>query len=116
MAYIQVLEALADPTRRLLFESLWHGERTVGELAELARIRQPTASQHLQALREARLVADRRDGTRRFYSADPAGLAELRQYIESFWDGVLAAYVAQGRGAVPDARVRRPRTKTRRSK
>ena len=116
MSYIQVLEALADPTRRLLFESLWHGERTVGELADLARIRQPTASQHLQALREARLVTDRREGTRRFYSADPAGLAALRQYVESFWGGVLAAYVAQGEGTAPAARVRKPRTKVRRSK
>lgn len=113
MAYTHVLEALADPTRRLLFESLWHGERTVGELAELADIRQPTASQHLQALREARLVTDRRDGTRRYYSADPAGLAELRRYVESFWDGVLAAYAGQG-GTVSTTRVRRPRTKARR--
>jgi DNA-binding transcriptional ArsR family regulator len=109
MAYTHVLEALADPTRRLLFESLWHGERTVGELADLAGIRQPTASQHLQALREARLVTARRDGTRRYYSADPAGLAELRRYVESFWDGVLAAYAGKGGEPVRAARVRRPR-------
>jgi DNA-binding transcriptional ArsR family regulator len=111
MSYAQVLEALADPTRRLLFESLRRGERTVGELAELARIRQPTASQHLQTLREARLVTDRRDGTRRFYRVDPSGLAELREYIESYWDGVLAAYAGQDRTSGSAGR-RRARTKS----
>ena len=62
MAYEQVLVALADPTRRYLFEQLRQRARTVGELAELARIRQPTVSQHLQVLRRARLVTDRRSG------------------------------------------------------
>ena len=95
MAYEQVLVALADPTRRYLFEQLRQRAHTVGELAELARIRQPTVSQHLQVLRRARLVTDRRDGTRRFYSADRAGLSELRAYVESMWDDVLAAYAAQ---------------------
>jgi DNA-binding transcriptional ArsR family regulator len=95
MAYELVLAALADPTRRYLFEQLRQRARTVGELAELARIRQPTVSQHLQVLRRAQLVSDRRDGTRRFYSADRTGLNELRAYVESMWDDVLAAYAAQ---------------------
>ena len=95
MAYELVLAALADPTRRYLFEQLRQRARTVGELAELARIRQPTVSQHLQVLRRAQLVTDRRDGTRRFYSADRTGLHELRAYVESMWDDVLAAYAAQ---------------------
>ena len=95
MAYELVLAALADPTRRYLFEQLRQRARTVGELAELARIRQPTVSQHLQVLRRAQLVTDRRDGTRRFYSADRTGLNELRAYVESMWDDVLAAYSAQ---------------------
>ena len=94
MAYGQVLEALADPTRRAIFERVRQRPRTVGELAELAGIRQPTVSQHLRVLREARLVTDRRDGTRRYYGADREGLAELRRYIESLWDDVLAAYSA----------------------
>jgi DNA-binding transcriptional ArsR family regulator len=94
MAYGQVLEALADPTRRAIFERVRQRPRTVGELAELAGIRQPTVSQHLRVLREARLVSDRREGTRRYYGADREGLAELRRYIESLWDDVLAAYSA----------------------
>jgi DNA-binding transcriptional ArsR family regulator len=116
MAYTHVLVALADPTRRLLFESLRGGEHTVGELAELACIRQPTASQHLQALREARLVTDRRDGTRRFYGVDPTGLAELRQYIESFWDGVLAAYAGQDQQSASMRRRTRRKALRRRSR
>jgi len=95
MAYAQVFEALADPTRRFLFERLRRRPHSVGELAELARIRQPTVSQHLQMLRKARLVTDRREGTRRFYSADRQGLADLRAYVESMWADVLAAYAAQ---------------------
>ena len=95
MAYEQVLVALADPTRRQLFERLRRRPHTVGELTELAGIRQPTVSQHLGVLRAARLVTDRKEGTRRFYSADSAGLAELRAYVESMWDDVLAAYAAE---------------------
>ncbi len=92
MSYGRVLVALADPTRRALFERMRYRSYTVGELANRARIRQPTASQHLRVLREAKLVVDRREGTRRYYSASPEGLNELRLYVESLWDDVLAAY------------------------
>lgn len=94
MAYAQTLEALADPTRRTIYERLRRRPHTVGELARLARVTQPGASQHLRVLRRARLVTDRRDGTRRYYSASREGLAELRRYVESLWDDVLAAYAA----------------------
>ena len=94
MSYEQVLVALADPTRRALFERVRQRPYTVGELAEIAGIRQPTVSQHLAVLRDARLVNDRRDGTRRYYAADREGLADLRRYVESLWDDVLAAYAA----------------------
>jgi len=94
MAYVSALIALADPTRRALFERLRDRPYTVGELATFARIRQPSVSQHLRVLREARLVSDRRQGTRRYYRAERDGLAELRQYVESLWDDVLAAYSA----------------------
>jgi DNA-binding transcriptional ArsR family regulator len=94
MTYGKVLTALADPTRRELFERLSRRAHPVGELAELARISQPAVSQHLRVLRAARLVAHRREGTRRLYRATPAGLEALRHYLESMWDGVLAAYVA----------------------
>jgi DNA-binding transcriptional ArsR family regulator len=87
--------ALADPTRRALFERLRSRPHTVGELARLAKIQQPSVSQHLRVLRGARLVRDRREGTRRYYSASQEGLAELRRYVERMWDDVLTAYAAE---------------------
>lgn len=101
MAYGRVLTALADPTRRGLYERLRSRDRTVGELARLARITQPAASQHLRVLREARLVTSRRDGARRHYSASREGLADLRAYVESLWDDVLAAYARDDRDPPP---------------
>jgi DNA-binding transcriptional ArsR family regulator len=97
MAYGAVMMALADPTRRALFERLRSRPHTVGELARIAKIRQPSVSQHLRVLRGARLVRDRREGTRRYYSASQEGLAELRRYIERMWDDVLTAYAAADR-------------------
>lgn len=94
MAYGKALEALAVPTRRALFERLRRRPHTVGELARLTKVSQPCASQHLRVLRRARLVTDRREGNRRYYSASREGLAELRRYVESMWDDVLAAYAA----------------------
>ena len=95
MAYHAALTALADPTRRRLYERLRRRSHTVGELARLARVTQPAVSQHLRVLREARLVTDRREGARRHYRATTDGLAELRRYVESLWDDVLAAYAAE---------------------
>jgi len=94
MAYGDVLTALADPTRRRMFDRLRSGDRTVGELAKHARISQPAASQHLRILRRAKLVASRAEGTRRHYRATSQGLAELRAYIDSFWVDVLVAYAS----------------------
>jgi DNA-binding transcriptional ArsR family regulator len=95
MTYGAVMVALADPTRRLLFERLRSRPHTVGELARIAKIQQPSVSQHLRVLRGARLVRDRREGTRRYYTASRQGLAELRRYVERMWDDVLAAYAAE---------------------
>jgi len=94
MSYETTLVALADPTRRALFERVKQRPYTVGDLATYLRVRQPTVSQHLRVLRQARLVSDRRDGTRRYYRASREGLAELRTYLETLWDDVLAAYAA----------------------
>jgi DNA-binding transcriptional ArsR family regulator len=105
MAYGTVLTALADPTRRGLYERLRRRPHTVTELARLTRIRQPTVSQHLAVLRHARLVTGRRDGTRHFYRAVPEGLIELHRYVESLWDDVLAAY-AESDPAPPTPRSR----------
>src|ERR1700680_1867145 len=94
MAYGTVMMALADPTRRALFERLRSRAHTVGELARIARIRQPSVSQHLRVLRGARLVRDRREGTRRYYSASQEGLAEARRYGERMWDNAVTAFAA----------------------
>jgi DNA-binding transcriptional ArsR family regulator len=112
MSYIEALGALADPTRRVLFERMRHRPRTVGELAEFARIRQPTVSRHLRVLRDARLVKDRQEGTRRYYRASPEGLAGLRRYVESLWDDVLAGFAAGD--PRPPARRKRVRARGRR--
>jgi DNA-binding transcriptional ArsR family regulator len=94
MAYGECLAALADPTRRLMFERLRRAPHTVGELATIARISQPGVSQHLRVLADARLVTHTREGTRHYYRANREGLHELRRYVESLWDDVLAAYAA----------------------
>lgn len=94
MAKQTVLAALADPTRRRMFERLSRRAHTVGELARLARISQPAASQHLRVLREARLVSHRRQGTERHYRARRAGLLDLRRYLDSFWGKVLQGHAA----------------------
>ncbi len=99
MPYSRALEALADPTRRSLYERLRRREQAVGDLAKVLRVSQPAVSQHLRVLRRARLVRERREGTRHYYRASPHGLAELRKYLESLWDDVLAAYA----GASPAA-------------
>src|SRR5262245_50018559 len=92
MAYGITLTALADPTRRRLYERLRRRSHTVGELARLQSISQPAVSQHLAVLRRAKLVRHRQEGTRRFYQAVPEGLAELRKYVEAMWNDVLGAY------------------------
>ena len=97
MTYVAALTALADPTRRLVYERLRRRPHTVGELAKLADVSQPAVSQHLRVLDGARLVTHRREGTRRYYSARPEGLAELRRYVESLWDDVLDAYAGTQR-------------------
>jgi DNA-binding transcriptional ArsR family regulator len=93
-AYEQAVTALADPTRRAVFERLRAGPAAVGELADGLPVSRPAVSQHLKVLKEAGLVADERDGTRRFYRIEPAGLAALRDYVNSFWDEALADFKA----------------------
>src|SRR5215813_9601175 len=89
------LATLADPTRRLLMERLRAGPRPVGELARGLPMSRPAVSQHLKVLKEARLVTDHAEGTRRIYSIDPHGLAGLRSWLDQFWDDALAAFRAE---------------------
>jgi DNA-binding transcriptional ArsR family regulator len=88
------LAALADPTRRAIFEHLAERPRAVGELASELPVSRPAVSQHLKVLKSAHLVVDRRDGTRRIYQLDPDGLSELRGYLDHFWDQALAGFKA----------------------
>jgi DNA-binding transcriptional ArsR family regulator len=95
MTYGNALAALADPTRRKVFERLKKGPRAVGEVAHGLPVSRPAVSQHLKALKEAGLVADRPDGTRRVYYIDPHGLGDLRKWLDQFWDDALAAFQAE---------------------
>ena len=84
--------ALADPTRRAIFERLAARPRAVGELAGELPVSRPAVSQHLKVLKHARLVTDRLAGTRRIYQLDPDGLAAMRAYLDHFWDQALAGF------------------------
>lgn len=88
----RVLDALGDPTRRAVLEILEGGARPVGEIAGRLPVSRPAVSQHLRVLKEAGLVRDRREGTRRLYSVDADGLRALREYLERYWDVALAAF------------------------
>ena len=88
------LDALGDPTRRAIFERLRSGPRAVGELADELPVSRPAVSQHLRVLKEAGLVTERRNGTRRFYRVDPDGVGQLRDYFDAFWNEALAAFKA----------------------
>jgi DNA-binding transcriptional ArsR family regulator len=84
-----VLQAIADPRRREILELVRAVERSSGEIAAHFDVTRPAISQHLQVLVSAGLVTLRKDGTRRLYQARPEGLAELREFLESFWDDRL---------------------------
>jgi DNA-binding transcriptional ArsR family regulator len=92
MAYGEAIAALADPTRRTVFERLRGGPRPVVEIARGLPVSRPAVSQHLRVLKDAGLVRERREGTRNFYSVDGDALAELREYFENFWEEALAAF------------------------
>src|SRR5689334_19033712 len=87
-----LLTAIADPTRRAIFERVACRPSAVGELAREFPVSRPAVSQHLRVLKDAGLVRLQADGARRIYSADPAGLAALRDYFERFWQQSLAAF------------------------
>ena len=92
-----VLDALGDWTRRQIFDALKNGPQSVGELAARMPVSRPAVSQHLRVLKEAGLVLDTRDGTRRIYRVDPSGLAGIRAYFDSFWDEALGRFAAEAR-------------------
>ena len=88
------LTALADPTRRAIFELVAERPSAVGELAGRLPVSRPAVSQHLKVLKEASLVVDRPVGNRRIYQLDPSGIGALRAYLDRFWNRSLAAFKA----------------------
>jgi DNA-binding transcriptional ArsR family regulator len=83
------LSALADPTRRAIFERLAKRPMSVGELAEGLPVSRPAVSQHLRALKDARLVEHERAGTQNIYRVNPEGIAALRRYLDDLWTRAL---------------------------
>src|SRR5271154_301806 len=95
MAYEMAFAALADPTRRRVFEELRRGPRSVGKIAARMPVSRPAVSQHLAVLKQAGLVGDKPEGTRRVYYIDPKGLLALRIWLDRFWGGALLAFQAE---------------------
>ena len=86
------LAALADPTRREIFERLAQRPQAVGELAAGMPVSRPAVSQHLRALKEAQLVIDEAAGTRRIYRLDPRGIGLMREWLDRHWSHALTAF------------------------
>ena len=85
------LKAIAEPRRRQILTLVRDGELSAGEIAGHFDVTRPAVSQHLNVLKEAGLVTERRNGTRRLYRARPEGLAQLKAFVEEFWDDRLDA-------------------------
>ena len=91
--YVQAgMEALGDPTRFAILESLARRPLAVSELAETLPVSRPAVSQHLRVLKDAGLVSDRKAGTKRIYEVNPEGIALLREHFEKLWEQALAAF------------------------
>jgi DNA-binding transcriptional ArsR family regulator len=88
---VQAAVAISDPIRRRVLELVRDRELPAGELAAQFEVSRPAVSRHLRVLREAGLVRERRDGKLRLYRADPAPLAELREWLDGYWAGRLVA-------------------------
>ena len=107
MTYGNALTVLADPTRRQVFERLRGGPLAVKTIAAGLPVSRPAVSQHLKALKEAGLVAERSEGVRRIYSVRRDGLADLREWLDTFWGDALEAFRREAE---------KPRAKTQRSR
>ena len=96
MAYINHalngLAALGDPTRRAIFERVAARPSAVGDLARGLPVSRPAVSQHLRVLKEAGLVSETPEGTRRIYRLDPRGIAAMREWLDAHWASALDAF------------------------
>ena len=90
--------ALADPTRRAILEAIRKRARSVGDLASTMPVSRPAVSQHLAVLRDAQLVTEERDGTRRFYQANTRGMQLVQKYLDRYWSHAIGVSgVTRGR-------------------
>jgi DNA-binding transcriptional ArsR family regulator len=103
----RALDALGDPTRRLVFKRLRVGTRSVREIAEGLNVSRPAVSQHLKVLKSAGLAAVRIEGTRRLYAIDTRGIEVVRSWLDGFWDQALVAFKrAAEQAAAKDRKLR----------
>jgi DNA-binding transcriptional ArsR family regulator len=100
--------ALADPSRRAIFERLMKGPMAVGELAERFPISRPAVSQHLSVLEAARLVEHEKSGTRNIYRVNAAGVAALREYLDALWGRAMGEFKAAAEAAYQRAKGKKP--------
>ena|SRR5882724_2174320 len=103
------IAALGDPTRRTIFESLARRPKAVGELAAELPVSRPAVSQHLRVLKEAGLVSDRADGTRRIYQIRHQGVQAIHGYLDQMWGQAMAAFQAEARRTAGQAPADPPR-------
>jgi DNA-binding transcriptional ArsR family regulator len=89
---LKPLDALADPTRRTIFERVASRPQSVGELAAGLPVSRPAVSQHLRTLKEAQLVTDEAQGTKRIYRIDPRGIGIMRAWLDDHWAEALRAF------------------------
>jgi DNA-binding transcriptional ArsR family regulator len=106
---VDALQAIAEPRRREILRVIWSEELAAGDIAARFEVTRPAISQHLRVLREAGLVSERRDGTRRLYRAIPETLGELRRYLESYWDDTLGSLKRAAERAERQGRSKRER-------
>ena len=102
-AAVQALSALGDPTRRRIFEQLALRPSAVGDLARTLPVSRPAVSQHLRVLKEAGLVSETPDGTRRIYRIDPRGIGMIRDWLDQHWASALEAFAAYADATQPPA-------------
>jgi DNA-binding transcriptional ArsR family regulator len=106
------LDALGDPTRRAILERLLRGPLAVVDIADTLPISRPAVSQHLKVLKDARLVVDRAEGTRRVYQIDQRGLVAVREYFDQFWTEALDAFKRAAEASYPGGERNRRRSAT----
>jgi DNA-binding transcriptional ArsR family regulator len=104
VAYEEAIQALADPTRRAVFERLRLGPQAAGKLAEGLDVSRSAVSQHLRVLETAGLVRAERVGTRRIFRVEVNGLRELRAYLDRFWEDTLDAFAREAKRKTPKRR------------